>query len=1002
MFIAGWLYRSRAMLCSLAASLFIFSGCGRSGSDADLQRAMADFEIAPGFTIELLVAEPLISDPVDMEIDEYGQLYVVEMPGYPLDISGSGKIKLLTDRDGDGKIETSTTFAEGLTLPNSIMRWKNGVIVTDAPHVLYFEDADNDGHAEVVDTLLTGFALSNPQHNLNSPVLGIDNWIYLAHEGTVTTKTYAEEFGDRGREVHFPARPDGPRLPVNASDRSVRFRPDTYELELLSSTTQFGHTFDEWGNHFLVGNSNHIYHEVIAEQYTGRNKNLPVANATQTISDHGAAAEVFPITLNPQHQLLTDVGVITSACGLTAYLGGAFPPPFDQNVTFVAEPVSNLIHADKITPAGATFNASRLFPDKEFLASKDAKFRPVNMYVGPDGALYVVDYYRQIIEHPEWMGDEVIQSGELYNDTEKGRIYRITATNAPAAEWMKGLTLGDYSTAQLVGMLANPNHWWRHNAQRLLIDRNDKQAVPALNKLCTDSSSPAGRLHALWTLEGMKELQPERIQEALRDPVAGIRENAVRLAELHLEDNPQLVNDLLKLDQDADVKVRYQLLCTLGFVDSPGAAQVRGKLLFQDIQDEWVQVAALSAQSTDAAGLLRNALAAGKDDDPSYRTLIRRLGSMVAASGDVKVVQQFIGNALAATSDKGNSLVLNGIATAWEDTKPSTPLTPAQRNKLIDACFTHPVRDVRGASLRLLRAAASPVDLKPSMPRASTIAADTSQPAEDRAVAIDFLALGDPGPYTSMLKSLIVPREELTVQLAALRALGNIRDNSISSYLLEQWPSLTPELQDVAVGTFLTNADRVAMLLSAVDSGRISATAISWPRQVRLMQHDDDALKYKARALFTKHDDGKIADEYKQALTLTGDAIKGKDVFIKNCALCHQVRGSLGSAVGPDLGTVHNWSAEAIMQNTLSPNLSISSGFDSWSVELQNGETFVGVIASETPAAITIRNAGSFEKTISRQQIKSLKALNMSIMPEGMAAQVSPEEMADLLQFLRN
>src|SRR5690606_11148055 len=233
-----------------------------------------------------------------------------------------------------------------------------------------------------------------------------------------------------------------------------------------------------------------------------RNKNLMVASAEQSISDHGDAAEVFPITLNPEHQLLTDVGVITSACGLTAYLGNAFPPPFDNNVTFVAEPVGNLVHVDKIAPNGASFTASRIFDDKEFLASEDAKFRPVNMYVGPDGALYVVDYYRQIIVQPEWMGDEVIQSGELYNDTDKGRIYRITPTGTQAAEWMKGLKLGNMSTEELEGVLANPNYWWRHNAQRLLIDRNDKTAAPALSRLASDSPSAVARLHALWTLEG--------------------------------------------------------------------------------------------------------------------------------------------------------------------------------------------------------------------------------------------------------------------------------------------------------------------------------------------------------------------------------------------------------------------------------------------------------------------------------------------------------------------
>jgi putative heme-binding domain-containing protein len=167
------------------------------------------------------------------------------------------------------------------------------------------------------------------------------------------------------------------------------------------------------------------------------------------------------------------------------------------------------------------------------------------------------------------------------------------------------------------------------------------------------------------------------------------------------------------------------------------------------------------------------------------------------------------------------------------------------------------------------------------------------------------------------------------------------------------------------------------------------------------MQFENDTLKAKARSLFTSKAQAGIQDAYKQALSAKGDAVTGKTIFVQNCSLCHQVRGEMGEAIGPDLGTVHNWSAEAVMENTLSPNLSISSGFDTWSVELLNNETVTGVIASETPGAITIRNAGGFERTIGRHDIKSLKALNMSLMPEGMEAQISPEQMVDLVAFLK-
>ncbi len=974
----------------------------------EAEKALSTFEIAPGFKIELLAAEPLLGDPVDMEIDEYGRLYVVEMFGYPLDKRGTGQVKLLTDSDGDGKMDKSTVFADGFVLPNSVMRWKNGVLVTDAPYVLYLEDSDGDGKAEIRDTLLTGFALSNPQHNLNSPVLGVDNWIYLAHEGAVSTDTYAKEFGDPGDDIYFPGHPKSPRLGRNADGRSVRFRPDQLELEETATSTQFGQSFDAWGHHFLVRNSEHILQEVLAATYLSRNPNLLISDASEIVSDHGNAAEVFPITQNPEHQLLTDVGAITSACGITSYLGGAFPPPYDGNITFVAEPVSNLVHVDQLKDDGATFIASRFEPHKEFLASTDFRFRPVNMYVGPDGALYVVDFYRQIIEHPEWMGEEVVKSGELYNDSDKGRIYRITATGAKPADWTKGLKLGNDTNEQLVEKLASPNAWWRQNAQRLLVDRASKQAVPALNKMAINTSAPLGRLHALWTLEGIGELKPELIQQALKDSVAGIRENAIKLAELHLTASPDLVKALLPLQTDINAKVRFQLLCTLGSIKTPQAAEARHKLLFKDISDKWVQFAALSASSSQTAPLLKDVIDHFQKDVPAYASLIERLTTMVGASGEPGPIHQLIQKASQAGPEDQRywqAPILEGLAEGMKTKKQSTSVFGMEENKLIQVFFDHPSSQVRKAALGLLKVIGirNEHQAKLAIERAVKIAGDSKQADDKRAESIDFIALRNATPHAALLKKLIDPHEELSIQLAALRTLSSIPDTTVCAYVLQQWTVLTPEIRDAAIGTFLVdhNPARNVLLLDALESGKIQATSLSWGQKVGLMNQRDVKLRDRSRAILTKNIDKEVNKAYQRAMDLKGDVINGKAIYEQSCALCHQLRGKMGVTLGPDLATIHNWSPDAIMSNILAPNLSISSGFDLWEVELKNGETAQGIIAAETPAAITIRNVGSVEKTINRNGIKSLKALNMSIMPTGLEKQIDLQQMADLLAFLK-
>jgi putative membrane-bound dehydrogenase-like protein len=967
------------------------------------ENALSTFEVAPGFKIELLVAEPLISDPVDMEIDEYGRVYVVEMHGYPLDKTGTGVIKLLADSDGDGHMDKSTVFADGLVLPNSIMRWKRGLLITDAPNVLYFADTTGDDRADIRDTLLTGFALSNPQHNLNSPVLGIDNWIYLGHEGAVATQTYQEEFGDEGSEIFYPGQPNSPRLAKNAGGRSVRFRPDRHLLETTSGITQFGHTFDEWGHHFLVTNWNHIYQEVMGAAYLKRNPELVVSNATQSLSDHNDAAEVFPITKNPERELLTDVGVITSACGLTRYLGGAFPAPYDQ-ATFVAEPVSNLVHVDRLTGKGASFVASRVHPNKEFLASADAWFRPVNMYTGPDGALYVVDYYRQIIEHPEWMGEEVVKSGQLYNGHDRGRIYRVSPVNAKAADWTKGLKLGDASSEELVEQLSNPNYWWRLHAQRLLIDRNDNSVYGSLVELAQKGSTAFGRLHALWTLEGLHQLSPELIQQALKDPVPGVRENAIKLAELYLDASPQLAKALLALQNDTNAKVRFQLLCTIGSINTPEASQVRNQLLFADIGDHWMQVAALSGASSQATALLRVVLDSFNKDVPAYASLVQQLSAMTGANQRPADVAQLIQKATTGHQAEWQAPLLKGLAEGLR-LKKRTVVTTEGQASLIKTFFESDAAGLRNACFDLLKVTGITHDAfkKRGLEKAAALAEDNQLPAARRAEAIRFLSLGDPTPYVGLLKNLITPREPSSIQVAALQTLGTIPDTTASVYLLQQWINLTPEVQDEAMNTFLTDTSRIALLLNAIENNRVQPATVGWHRSVRLMSQSNLRLREKARRLLTKTDEEgeKVNREYRQALSLKGNPDAGKKVFLVNCSSCHQVRGTMGVSFGPDLGTVHNWSADAILANILAPDLSISSGFDLWEATLKNGEMIQGIVASESATAITLKSAGSQSRAINRSDIQSLKALNMSSMPAGLEKQINPQQMADLLAYLR-
>lgn len=976
------------------------------------QESLSTFEVAEGFQVELIAAEPLVADPVDMAIDEYGCMYVVEMHGYPLDKSGSGAVKLLEDTDADGIMDKSTLFAGDLVLPTGVMRWKKGILVSDPPNILYLEDTDGDGKADKREVILTGFALANPQHNVNNPLMGIDNWIYLGHEPAVTAQVYTEYFSDRGREVYFPTHPDGPRLAENALGRSVRFNPDKVLLENLSSQTQFGHTFDQWGHRFQVSNARHIYHEVVGARYLNRNKALLVSNTIESVSDHGNAADVYPITKNPEHQLLTDLGVFTAACGITSYTGGLFPSPYDS-VIFVAEPVGNLVHADLMKDKGPTFTASRLFEKKEFLASTDPWFRPVNMYIGPDGALYVVDYYRQIIEHPEWMADDVARSGAIYNGIDQGRIYRITPKGPPKADWTSGLKLGDESTEQLVIHLSDPNEWWRMNSQRLLIDRNDKSVVASLEKLATEGESPLGRLHALWTLHGLSALSADILIRGLRDTEAGVRENAVRMSEDLFLTKPapgtdRVVAELVQLKNDESGKVRYQVLASLGFVNTPAAVQVRKELLFANLDNNWMQIAALSAAPSEGNDLLEEVLRTYRAGSSQYAALVERLSNMAGARGGLTQIKSLIGQSLAGRNagKEWRTAVLKGLAQSLRNSKDldRNSLAP-EREALLAASLSNTDPAIRRSAMDLLRVTGLPEseNTVKAIAEAVANAKNSSLEADKRSEAIRLLTLDDTRKHLDMLEKLVIPTEPVSVQSAALSAMHAIPDSTVSVFLVEKWPTLTPGLREQAISTFLGNNTRIPILLDAIEKHIIDPSVISWPRQVGLMANGNEKLRLKARALLSTHKDSgdEVIRKFRDALTLTGNADNGKQVFIQHCSICHQIGGKNGVFYGPDLATIRNRRSESVMADILNPNLSIADGYDIWNIALKSGETIQGLIASETPTAITIRNYGGVETIIARNDIETLNAMGTSVMTAGFDQLIEKQEMADLLAFLR-
>lgn len=965
--------------------------------------ARATFRTLDGFRMDLLAAEPLVTDPVAIDYDENGLAYVVEMNDYPYTDKSTdkpnverttdlplGKVRILEDVDGDGKFDKSTIFADNLSWPTGICFWKNGVYVAATPDIWYLEDTDGDRKADVRRKVFTGFRKFNVQAVMNNLKWGLDHRIYGAGSSN-------------GGQIRKPNEPGAPPIAISRND--YRFDPHRERFEPLSGGARFGLSFDDWGNRFLCNIRNPVQHVVLPSHYLARNPHLPVKIAIHDAAEFGDQLPVYRSSppepwravraqrwaaeagQNYPRSETSAEGFFTSSSGITIYRGNAYPAKYYGNA-FIAEVAGNLIHRQTLTPQGVTFVAQRADEKIEFVSSIDNWFRPVNFYNAPDGTLHVLDMYRETIEHPWSIPDDLKALVDLESGRDRGRIYRLSP---PGFEVPPPPRLGKASTAELVATLENPNSWWRDTAHRLLYQRQDSAAIEPLRQLLNESKSPLARLHALWSLEGLNQLADADLLRGLSDTSGGVREHAVRLSESRLAKKPALLEQLLALADDLQPRVRFQTAFSLGEVHNVRVTQALAAIARRDAADEWIRMAVLCSAKEVADELLRQLLA-DREFVKSAAGLVmqRQLAVVVGARANSPEIEQVLHTLVEQTNasradraDNARALqreVINGLGDG---------LRRANKNLMTTISYM----TSNAPSRRLVLDA---------LAEAQRTATDERQAPADREQAIQLLGNGEFDKVSATLTSRIEPRQPQNVQMAAVRTLASFNHPQVASLLIAGWSGCTPPVRGEVVEALLSRTDRLDAFFDAIESKKIPTAQVPATRQALLLKNPDEKIRNRAARLFATDAPSprkEVIALYQPALKLAADKERGRKVFEQNCLACHKLADK-GHDVGPNLSTIRHRTPEEVLLHVLDPNREVQPNFLEYVLVTDDGRIVTGIIGTETATSITLRRAENVQETILRQNIEQISSTGKSLMPEGFEQKIKLPEMADLLAFL--
>lgn len=947
--------------------------------------ASATFVVKRGFRLELAAAEPEVVSPVTLAFDEFGRMFVVEMIDYSErrdETPHSGRIRRLEDTDGDGRYDRSVVFADNLPWPTALICSKGGVFVGATPDIVWLKDLDGDGRADERKVVFTGFASGSARLNvqalLNSFNWGLDNRIHGA-TGPIGAAEVLRADGSAGK-------------PLELRSRDFSFDPRTFDIRPEAGGGQYGLSFDTDGRKFVCSNSDHLQMILYSQRYADRNPAVSMPGPRLSIAVDGPAAEVFRISPDEPWRIVRTrwrisgvvpgavegggrvSGYFTGATGATIYRGDAYGPEFVDNA-FIGDAGGNLIHRKILKPAGVALQAERPSDERsvEFVASRDTWFRPVHFQNGPDGCLYVADMYREVIEHPWSIPESIKKHLDLNSGNDRGRIWRIV----PEGFRRPSRPLpGTLDVAGRVAALESDNGWTRETAARLLFEAQDPRAVPGLERLLLKSSRPLARLHALYGLEGLSVLSAKRhLVPVLDDPDERVREHAIALAERRLQNSiegPILVRALARRVEDPAIRVRFQLALTLGEMPLQDRIPSIVGLARRDAGDPWIPWALLSSLSEGAAEVF---VASVRDRDflgsPAGLDWIRRLTTLIGAQGRTSEIREVLDWVMA----DGNEAVAFQIATAVLDGARRSPGPPGS-----------PVGRQRLERLAALARSASVDAALPEARRIEAIRLLAHLPDERTRVVLEPVLAGGPEPL----------RRE------AIRTLARATDDTAPKALLQGWSGYPNSLRNEVLNVLVSRRHGLVALLEAVESGALPRSDLPAAVIQSLRATQDVNLAARVGRLFPPAPDAAArAASFAPALSLEGDAQRGRMVYRERCASCHR-SGADGVRLGPDLVTVRSAGRDRLLASILNPHTEVAPQYVAFQVETRDGEQHVAVIERETPSAVTLRMGGGQEITLPRSQVRSMTSSGQSLMPEGLADGLPVQSMADLLEFIAN